>query len=60
MAQRESQAYASGFVAATALLHAGGYALVRFLPTAAAPLARIAGIGTANTWVWWLARQWRY
>jgi urease accessory protein len=55
MAQRESQAYASGFVAATALLHAGGYALVRFLPTAAAPLARIAGIGTASTWVWWLA-----
>ena len=47
-------AYAAGFVAATALLHAGGYALVRYLPTAAAPLVRIAGMGTAGAGLWWL------
>jgi urease accessory protein len=48
-------AYASGFIAATALLHAGGYALARLLRTAAAPLVRIAGMGTAGVGVWWLA-----
>ncbi|MDP3845244.1 MAG: HupE/UreJ family protein [Pseudomonas sp.] len=47
-------AYAAGFSAATLLLHAGGYALVRYLPKAAAPLVRIAGLGTASAGVWWL------
>lgn len=39
--------YALGFVAATAALHAAGYALVRFLPQAAAPpgTSRRAGLG---------------
>ncbi|MEW6310022.1 MAG: HupE/UreJ family protein, partial [Pseudomonadota bacterium] len=35
--------YAAGFVAATAALHAAGYAVARSLPQAAAPLVRIAG-----------------
>jgi urease accessory protein len=48
-------AYTAGFLAATALLHAVGYALVRLLPTAVAPLVRIAGMGTAGVGVWWLA-----
>jgi urease accessory protein len=48
-------AYAAGFVAATAALHAGGYAAVRFLPTAAAPLVRVAGAISAAAGVWLLA-----
>ncbi|MCI8209250.1 protein hupE [Pseudomonas sp. S25] len=48
-------AYAIGFVAATAALHAAGYAVVRFLPTAAAPLVRIAGAASAAAGVWLLA-----
>ncbi|WP_277372954.1 HupE/UreJ family protein [Pseudomonas sp. AA-38] len=47
--------YAAGFVIATAALHAFGYALVRFLPQAAAPLVRIAGAASALTGVWLLA-----
>ncbi|SFT55144.1 HupE/UreJ family protein [Pseudomonas marincola] len=47
--------YALGFVAATAALHATGYALVRYLPQAAAPLVRLAGVGSAITGVWLLA-----
>lgn len=47
--------YAIGFVAATAALHAIGFALVRFLPQAAAPLVRIAGSASAVTGVWLLA-----
>jgi urease accessory protein len=48
-------AYAAGFVAATAALHAAGYAVVRFLPQAAAPLVRIAGAASAAAGVWLLA-----
>lgn len=48
-------AYATGFVAATALLHAAGFAVVRVLPTAAAPLVRIAGLASAATGAWLLA-----
>ncbi|MBB2493599.1 HupE/UreJ family protein [Aquipseudomonas ullengensis] len=47
--------YAAGFVAATATLHAFGYALVRFLPQAAAPLVRLAGAASAGAGVWLLA-----
>lgn len=47
--------YAIGFVAATAALHASGYAMVRFLPQAAAPLVRIAGAASALTGAWLLA-----
>lgn len=47
--------YAAGFVFATAALHAAGYALVRFLPQAAAPLVRIAGAASAMTGAWLLA-----
>lgn len=47
--------YAIGFVAATAALHASGYAVVRFLPQAAAPLVRIAGAASALTGAWLLA-----
>jgi len=47
--------YAAGFVAATAVLHAVGYALVRTLPQAAAPLVRLAGAASAATGVWLLA-----
>ena len=47
--------YAIGFVVATAALHAVGFALVRFLPQAAAPLVRIAGAASAATGVWLLA-----
>ncbi|MNG41789.1 HupE / UreJ protein [compost metagenome] len=47
--------YAAGFVAATAVLHAGGYALVRVLPQAAAPLVRLAGAASAATGAWLLA-----
>ncbi|MFC6337224.1 protein hupE [Pseudomonas sp. CCM 7891] len=46
--------YAAGFVAATAVLHAAGYAVVRWLP-AAAPLVRIAGAASAATGAWLLA-----
>ena len=48
-------AYAAGFVGATAVLHAAGYAVVRFLPAAAAPLVRVAGAASAATGVWLLA-----
>ncbi|MBD8624227.1 MULTISPECIES: HupE/UreJ family protein [unclassified Pseudomonas] len=47
-------AYAAGFVMATAALHAAGYAVVRFLPTAAAPLVRVAGALSAMTGAWLL------
>jgi urease accessory protein len=47
--------YAAGFLAATALLHVSGYALVRYLPTAAAAWVRVAGMGTAGAGLWWLA-----
>lgn len=47
--------YAAGFVAATAALHASGYALVRLLPQAAAPLVRLAGAGSAMSGAWLLA-----
>ena len=40
--------YAAGFVAATAALHGAGYALVRWLPQAAAPLVRVAGAASAG------------
>jgi urease accessory protein len=48
-------AYAAGFVAATAALHGAGFALVRVLPRAAAPLVRLAGAASAATGVWLLA-----
>lgn len=48
-------AYAAGFVAATAALHAAGYAVVRLLPQAAAPLVRVAGAGSALAGAWLLA-----
>ena len=48
-------AYAAGFVAATAALHAAGYAVVRVLPQAAAPLVRVAGAASAVTGAWLLA-----
>ena len=48
-------AYAAGFVVATATLHALGYAVVRVLPQAAAPLVRVAGVASAATGVWLLA-----
>jgi len=47
--------YAAGFIAATAALHAAGYALVRWLPAAAAPVVRIAGAFSAATGVWLFA-----
>ncbi len=47
--------YAAGFVAATAALHGAGFALVRVLPRAAAPLVRLAGAVSAATGVWLLA-----
>jgi urease accessory protein len=48
-------AYAAGFVAATATLHGAGFALVRVLPRAAAPLVRLAGAASAGAGVWLLA-----
>ncbi len=48
-------AYAAGFVVATAALHAVGYAAVRLLPQAAAPLVRLAGAASAAAGVWLLA-----
>ena len=47
--------YALGFLAATAALHAVGYALVRYLPQAAAPLVRLFGLGSAGAGFWLLA-----
>ncbi|MDP3814180.1 HupE/UreJ family protein [Pseudomonas sp.] len=47
--------YATGFVVATAALHASGYALVRLLPPAAAPLLRLAGAAAALSGGWLLA-----
>lgn len=46
-AMASAWSYAVGFIAATALLHAFGYALVRWLPQAVAPLVRLAGVGAA-------------
>jgi urease accessory protein len=54
-AQASPVGYAAGFVAATAALHAAGYALVRLLPQAAAPLVRLAGALAAGTGAWLLA-----
>ncbi len=51
----EPVSYALGFLAATAALHAVGYALVRVLPLAAAPLVRLAGLGSAGAGLWLLA-----
>jgi len=48
-------AYAAGFVAATAALHGAGFAMVRVLPRAAAPLVRLAGAASAAAGVWLLA-----
>ncbi|WP_433738436.1 HupE/UreJ family protein [Pseudomonas putida] len=48
-------AYAIGFVVATAALHGAGYAVVRVLPQAAAPLVRLAGAASAATGAWLLA-----
>jgi urease accessory protein len=39
--------YAAGFIGATALLHGAGFALARWMPRAAAPLVRLAGLGAA-------------
>jgi len=47
--------YALGFVGATAVLHAAGYAVVRFLPAAATPIVRVAGALSAATGVWLFA-----
>lgn len=47
--------YAGGFLAATAALHGCGYALVRRLPQAAAPLVRLAGTASAAAGAWLLA-----
>lgn len=47
--------YAAGFIAATAALHASGYALVRLLPRAAAPVVRLLGAASACTGAWLLA-----
>lgn len=47
--------YAAGFVVATAALHASGYALVRSLPRAAAPVVRLLGVASAFTGAWLLA-----
>lgn len=47
--------YAAGFGAATAALHAAGYAVVRALPQAATPLIRLAGAASAATGAWLLA-----
>ena len=46
--------YAAGFVAATAALHGAGYALVRWLPQAAAPLVHVAGAASAGAGLWLL------
>lgn len=46
--------YAAGFVAATAALHATGYAVVRYLPAAASPLVRVAGGLSALAGAWLL------
>ena len=48
-------AYAFGFVIATATLHAIGFAVVNWLPRAAAPLVRIAGAGATLSGAWLLA-----
>lgn len=39
--------YAAGFTAVTAALHGAGYAVARWMPQAAAPLVRLAGLGAA-------------
>jgi urease accessory protein len=40
---------------ATAVLHASGYALVRLLPQAAAPVVQVLGAASAVTGAWLLA-----
>jgi urease accessory protein len=50
----EPWAYAAGFVAATAALHAAGYALVRVLPAAARRWCEWPG-GFGGDGVWLLA-----
>lgn len=47
--------YATGFVAATAMLHGVGYMVARNLPQVAAPLVRIAGAASALAGAWLLA-----
>jgi urease accessory protein len=47
--------YAAGFVGTTAALHAAGYAVVRLLPAAAAPMVRVAGALSAATGIWLFA-----
>jgi urease accessory protein len=54
-AMASSWSYAAGFVLVTASLHAVGYAAVRYLPQAAAPLVRLAGGVSALAGVWLLA-----
>ena len=46
--------YVAGFMLATAVLHAVGYALVRQLPRAASPLVRLAGLLSAAAGAWLL------
>ena len=46
--------YAAGFLLATAALHISGYALVRLLPQAAAPVVRVLGAASAVTGAWLL------
>lgn len=46
-AMSSAWAYAAGFIGVTAALHAAGYAVVRWLPNAAAPLVRLAGAAAA-------------
>lgn len=53
-AQASPWGYSAGFVVATATLHASGYALVRVLPQAAAPLVRWLGAASAVTGAWLL------
>ncbi|MBV7477600.1 HupE/UreJ family protein [Pseudomonas sp. PDM31] len=54
-AQASPWSYATGFVCATAALHALGYAAARALSQAAAPLVRLAGMLSAAAGVWLLA-----
>ncbi len=54
-AQASPWAYASGFLIATAGLHAAAYALARSLPHRAAPLVRLAGVIAAVSGAWMLA-----
>lgn len=53
-AQTSPWTYAVGFVTATTALHGAGYALVRWLPRAAEPLVRVAGMASAGAGLWLL------